>query len=111
MLGIKTQKMQNLTQNNFGVRNKKNNSELQVDIDEDLKVRPQNTNVQTLQNTPSKIKNKTKNLDTIPVMSISKGFIQFPEQNQNIMVQTQQNFGTVVNYRLKPRPAKSKVVN
>ena len=111
MLGIKTQKMQNLTQNNFGVRNKKNNSELQVDIDEDLKVRPQNTNVQTLHNTPSKMKNKTKNLDTIPVMSISKGFIQFPEQNQNIMVQTQQNFGTVVNYRLKPRPAKSKVVN
>ena len=85
MLGIKTQKMQNLTQNNFGVRNK-NNSELQVDIDGDLQVRLQNSNAQTLHNTPSKIKNKTKNLDTIPVKTISKGFIQFPDQNQNIMV-------------------------
>ena len=51
MLGIKTQKMQNLTQNNFGVRNK-NNSELQVDIDGDLKMHLQNTNTQNLHNTP-----------------------------------------------------------
>ena len=51
-----------------------------------LKKRLQNMNTQNLHMTPQKI--KTKNLDTIPVMSMTKGFIQFPDQNQNIMVQT-----------------------
>ena len=50
-----------------------------------LKKRLQNTNTQNFHHlTPTKI--KTKNLDTIPVMSNSKGFIQFPDQNQNIML-------------------------
>ena len=47
-------------------------------------------------------------LDTYAVLSNSKGFIQFPNQTQNVLLQTQSSFGQELK-QLRASPSKLKV--